>query len=311
LNTVIRAALESIKPEPRPQLAEAIEAIERSAPNRVIVVRAILAELLKRLQELRPKSLRTDGWAKDLGEALLQTEDIVSDYGRLAATVAAVSDEESARELYKGFGPILDQYSVPPEFSGPIFRPDFDFIKFHGHELFTSLVACLMREERWELISRLLAEGIPVKYQRQANGPGFQSFADLSKPLEFTRALDQERQRISVRGDILKSLYAAERPLGQIVSFDDFVAADFFLFLRSERWVPWSAVYLTAVPLFVRAAESSAVAQRIAGALALSDLEVLRKRVWAAAVALEQRFQNGWWDNPFGPDDINKIGTRP
>jgi hypothetical protein len=311
LDAAIRTALGSIKPEaPRPFTSDAIEAIERSAPNRIILVRGVLAELLKRLEEKRPKSLGAGDWAKDIEEALRRTEDIVLDYGRVAATAAAVGDEESARELYRGFGSILDQYYVPPGFSGTIFRPDFDFIKFHGHELFTTFITCLVREERWELISRLLAEGIPVKYQRQANGPGFQSFLEISKPVEFAVVLNQERKRISVRADILKSRHDSERSLGQIMPFDDFVAADFLLFLRSKGWRPWSALYLTAVPRFVRAAESSGVAQRIAGAIAVPDLEAFRQRLGESALALEQMFQNGWWDQPFGQADIGLVGSR-
>src|SRR5207247_9954719 len=119
-------------------------------------------------------------------------------------------------------------------FSGTIYPADLDFMKFHGHQLFTMFIACLIHEERWELISNLLAEGIPVKYRRRENGPGNCFFDDISKDLEFGRQLSHERRRMSVHADILKSRHAPERALGQIIPFDDFVAADYFLFLRGE-----------------------------------------------------------------------------
>jgi len=97
----------------------------------------------------------------DIEDAVMVTENIALEYARLAHVVATIGDQEVARVLYRGFGALLDQYDVPRGFSGTISTWDFDFIKFHGHEMFTILTACLIREGRWELIADLLAEAIP------------------------------------------------------------------------------------------------------------------------------------------------------
>ncbi len=130
-----------------------------------------------------------------------RTDDILLDFARLADVAAIIGDEDTLRTLYVGFGALVEQYDVPQGFSGTFHTEDFDFIKFLGHELFTSLVACLIRENRWELISKLLAEGIPVKYMRSENGPGNCYFGDISEHLEFGRVLNQERRRLSVHAD--------------------------------------------------------------------------------------------------------------
>lgn len=322
LDAAIRAAMASIRMEPpRSLLTAAIEVVESVAPNRVTVVRRFLSELILRLDEKRPKSVAAGATAKDLEDAVQQTDDIVLDYARLAEAVATIGDEEAARALYRGFGPVLEQYDVPVGFSGTIYPPDFDFMKFHGHQLFTTFIARLIHEERWELIAKLLAEGIPVKYRRRENGPGNYFFDDISKHLEFGRQLNQERRRMSVHADILKARHAPERELGKVIPFDDFTAADYFLFLRGElasetapassfAWRPWSTLFLTAVPRFIRDSESLTVARRVAAALGLPDVPAFRQRLAERAGRLERMWEIGGWDQPLSSADISRIGTR-
>jgi len=161
LEAAIRAALANPKVTSSSLVADAIEAVEQVAANRVIVVRRFLDNLLTRLEEKRPKSVASGTTAKDIEDAVMVTENIALEYARLAHVVATIGDQEVARVLYRGFGALLDQYDVPRGFSGTISTWDFDFIKFHGHEMFTILTACLIREGRWELIADLLAEAIP------------------------------------------------------------------------------------------------------------------------------------------------------
>jgi hypothetical protein len=226
-----------------------------------------------------------------------------------------------ARVLYRAFGAILEQYDVPEGFTGPVYPWDFDFMKFQGHELFTMLAACLIREERWELVSELLAAPIPVKYQRRENGPGSCSFDDISAPINFVHQLSQERQRISVRADILKARHVPERALGKIISIDDFVAADYFLFLRGElapeaapsdflAWAPWSTLFMKGAPRFIRDAESAAVARRLAVALGIPDVLMLRERLTQRAGRIKQLWRSGFWDQPLRQVDIDRIGYQ-
>jgi hypothetical protein len=322
LDLAIRTALASVKSEPpKSLLTAAIDAIEHVVPNRLVLVRRFLSELLTSITAKRPKSVSTGVSAADLEAAVLQTEDIALDYARLADAIAIMSDAECARALYRGFGPILEQYDIPQGMSGTIYTADFDFVKFLGHELFTILIACLVRENRWEIIAGLLAEGIPVKYRRSENGPGVYSFDEISEHLAFCTQLNQERRRLSVHADILKARYDPDRPLGRFMPMDDFMAADYFLFLRGDllpeatassliAWRPWSTLFLKSAPLFIREAESFKTAKRIAAALALPDVEVFRQRLEERAPRLAELFRGSFWDQPLRSSDIKKIGTR-
>ena len=165
-------ALGSIKPAPTVSLvSEAIDSIEKVAPSRVIAVRKVQAEFIQRLQAKRPKTAKDGGTTQDILDAITSTFDIAVDYTRVAAMTATMCDEESARVLHRGFGPLLEAYDLPSGFSGTFYPPDFDFMKFIGHELYTTFVACLIREGQWELITNLLAQGIPVSYSRREQGP--------------------------------------------------------------------------------------------------------------------------------------------
>jgi hypothetical protein len=179
----------------------------------------------------------------------------------------------------------------------------------------------LIHEERWELISKLLAESIPVKYVRRESGPGNCFFADISQSLVFSSQLSQLRECMSIHADILKARHASERVLGQIIPFDAFIDADYFLFLRGElapetapaasfAWRPWSTPFLTEVPRFIRDAESLTVARRIAAALGLPDVPTFRQRLAERASKLQRMWTRGWWDEPLHAADIDRIGTR-
>ena len=322
LDGAIRAALASIKVEAAPSLLnDAIEAVEQVAPNRVIAVRRFQSEIITRLDESRPKSIASGATVKDLEDAVLHTEDIVLEYAKLTESVAIMGDEEIARAMYRGFGAILERYDVPEQFSGgTIYKADFDFMKFHGHELFVTFIASLIREERWELISKLLTEGIPVKYLRAKNGPANCSFGDISEHLVFGSDLNRERKRVSVHADILQARHTTGL-LGQLMPLTDFAAADYFLFLRGELepevrpnaffvWRPWSALWLNATPRYILDAENEATARRIARALGLPDSGVLRQRLAERSARLGQMWQHALWGQPLSPADIDRIGTR-
>jgi hypothetical protein len=320
LHTAVREALASVKIDPpRSLVTEAIEAVERVAPNRVIVIRRFLSELLMRLEAKRPKSVADGATAEEIEEAILRTEDITLDYARLAEAVAAVGDEESARSLYRGFGPVLELYDPPQLPGGLSYAADADFMKFHGHELFCVFIGYLIREERWELVSKLLDEGITVRYRRKKNGPDSSLFDDISEYLVSCDDLGKKRRSMSVHADILKALFDPNRELGRLIPFEDFKAADYFLFLRAVLapeqptsfigWRPWSARYLESAPGFIRDAQRSAVAECLVRALRLPDISTLQKRLFDRAGRLDKLF-GGWWDQPLSNEDIARIGTR-
>lgn len=319
LDDALRAALGSSKPALTVSLvSEAIGSIEKVMPSRVIAVRNVQAEFVQRLRAERPKPAKDGGTTQDILDAIAATSDIVADYTRVAATTATLGDEESARALHRGFGPLLEAYDLPSGFSGTTYPSDFDFMKFIGHELYTTFVACLIREGRWELIANLLAEGIPANYSRQEQGPANCDFSQLSEHLVSFAQLNKERRRVCVHADLLKARHE-QAPLGSLMPFDEFVAADYFLFLKGElppeeiqtffAWRPWSTMFMRRVPQFIVNARYTATATRIAAALGVPDVETLKKKLRERAGRLDVMWRNIWWDQPLDPTDIDNIAT--
>jgi len=323
LNDALRAALASINREPpSTPLMRALDATHRVAPDRVIALRQALTQILDRLTKKRPKSVGKGATIEDLEGAVLQTEEVAHDYVRLAAAVATMNDEEGAKELYRGLGPILEGYDIARGAVGTIYRADFDFMKFHGHEFLTALIACLIREERWQLAAKLLAEGIPVKYRREENGPAVLFFDEASEHLIFAGQLSGKRGLRSLHADILNARYTSDKPLGQLLSSEDFMNADYFLFLRRElaaetapggliAWRPWSSLYLHSAPSFIRHAESRAAAERVAAAMSLPDAPTFRQRLAERRGRLRHLWPDDlFWRSPVSEEDALKIGTR-
>jgi hypothetical protein len=319
LDEAIRVALGSIKPAPSVSLlSEALESVEKLAPNRVLVVRRLWAEIQGRIQATRPKSVSEGATTQDLLDAIAATLDVAVDYTRLAATIATMADWEAATTLHRGFGPILEAYDLPNGFSGTFYPADFDFMKFVGHELYTTLFACLVREGRWELISHLLAQGIPVKFSRREHGPANCGFDHISEHLESFSQLNREKQRLCVHADVLKARHE-QAPLGILMPFEDFIAADYFLFLRGElstddpqtflAWRPWSSVFMKHTPHFLIEARHGATAQKIAVALGVPDVEALKRKLGEHVGRLSGMWRSGWWDQPVSAIDIDRIAT--
>jgi hypothetical protein len=105
LEAAMRSALAHLKQEPqRSPLGNALEAVRRLAPDRAIAIKQALAEILARLDEMRPKSVGAGATAADLEDAVVQTEDVAHDFAQLAEIAATMNDEGGARVLYRGLG---------------------------------------------------------------------------------------------------------------------------------------------------------------------------------------------------------------
>ncbi len=193
-----------------------------------------------------------------------------------------------AVELYNWFGQILERYSLPRGFSGSYNEADFDFFRFVGHELFVTLFAFLLREQQWEIISRLLNEPIPVRYLQREHGPGNCEWSDVSRHIRILGGELQKRGRLSFHGDVLNERHS-KGELTAILPFEEFVDADFFLYLRgllaNEKfngelpWKPWSVVWLQGTPRFLLRAQSEGQAENVRKALALPSVIEFKKRL--------------------------------
>ena len=298
-----------------------IAAIEEAKPNRTLILRRQLDDILQKLEAGEPKKPRDDGTAEELIAGIAQTQETVAEFSKVAEVIAVMNDSESALTVCRWFGRLFEKYHLPDGFAGTYNKADFDYFKFLGHELFVTFIAFLIREQRWDLLSAVLNEPIPVAHLPHEHGPGTARWEFASEHMLLLADEAQKRSRMSLHADILHARHTKDGGLGKVLPFDDFVAADFFLFLFGElpppeapsmfiEWRPWSTLYLQRAPMFMRSAEVSQTAEKIAKVLKTGNIAELKKRLTERAPRLAKLFSSGWWDYPIRTEDIERIGTR-
>ncbi len=327
LKTAIKAAVESIPQAPLlPDATEtATNAIETAAPNRILAIRRAMGQIVSELESVAPPLFRNGGTVDQLIIGLNGTVSAVGSYTRLAEAIASMDDTYAARTLYKGLIPILEHYDNPRGFTGTYNERDFDYWKFLGHELLTTLTAMLLREERYETINAIIEEPITVGSSRRAKPV---TFGYASEWLQSLEPIQKAKGRVSYHADLLRERHARKDndtpengPLADILPFDELLAADYLLFLRGElethaprdrgfEWIPWTSVYLRETPDFLHAASRTATAQRLAIALGVPDVVSLKSRLLERAARLSRLWQNGFYDQPLTKEDIERIGSR-
>ena len=315
LEVAIRAALAHI-PQPKEVslFVDTINAIEVNQPNRVLIIRRTLDEVFNRIESFQPPKHSSGGTVDGLISAINQTQETIAEFSKIASIVAAMNDSTSALEIYHWFGRIFEKYNLPENYSGPVSEADFDYFKFVGHELFVTLVAFLLREQRWNILTNILEEPIPIAYLRYDNGPAnvYWNFANEHLPLLIYES--EKRKRLSLHADLLNDRHTTGG-LAAILPADDFIAADFFLSLRGDSvsgsgfstdWIARSVVYLKHVPMFIRNAEQKLTADQLIKALKIPNIIEFKKRLEAAPA--KGIYERAFW--PIHKADIDRIGTR-
>jgi hypothetical protein len=228
---------------------------------------------------------------------------------------------EAALELLRWFGDIFERYDLPENFRGTFNYADQDYFKFLGHELYVTFIGFFIRERRWDMLERILVEPISVRYIPRYDGPSSVDWKFASAHLRSFINESPRRQRVSLHADILKERHTTGG-LAAIMPFEDFMAADYFLFLLGEmppenapasffEWRPWSALYLKRAPAFLRSAEHKQIAAQIMKALHIESAEEFRKRLAARAPRLAKLFTNDlFWEGPLRTEDVERFGTR-
>ncbi|MBL8680171.1 MAG: hypothetical protein JNK05_13430 [Myxococcales bacterium] len=305
-------------PAPPSPAALLIEAVERQQPVQRAAARRYMADLLRVLDTLRPPTTIDD---EALVAALTATRAPVAEFARVAQTLAAYRAEDAAAEVYRGFEQLLVRYDLPQGFSGTYNRTDFDFYKFLGHELLVVLVAAFLREEAWRSINALLRTPLAVRGSRPDRTTDYK---DVSK---YTMLLDDVRRdrlktnntvRLSIHADLLKDWYS-NGDLAEVVGWEQFKAADYFLYVRSridadgphsDVWRPWSVLYLRDLPDFVVRAESKQFATQLAEGFGLADMASLGNRIKQATEELQELYRSAFWDRPGRDYRWERIASR-
>jgi hypothetical protein len=274
-----------------------------------------MKSLNSRYLEFAPKfpEAQEEGEPDDiLIQAIEKTLHISIEFARLAEATAILNSNEVAITLLKAFDQILEHYRTPRGFSGHYQETQFDFFKFIGHELFVIFISFLIRENRWELITNILDEGIFIN-NAPSGMPDSVSFEYISEYIESLRYRKQRLQlnRISIHADILNERHTSGK-LGEICPMDQFIAADLFLFLRADsKWTPWSTLYLFEhFPKFIVEAKREKYAKQLLQPLGVKDIDTLRSLIADRRSQLHQYFRTGFWHSSLDDFDLTSIGSK-
>ncbi|NRB05965.1 MAG: hypothetical protein HRU34_00300 [Richelia sp.] len=125
--------------------------------------------------------------------------------------------------------------------------------------------------------------------------------------------------RILLHPDILNERHT-QAELAEIVPMQQFMDADYFLFLRSEfqaptasqwdQWIPWSKVYMNQTPRYLLKAERIQYAQELLFPLGIDNINDFRLALVQAIEKFDKMFTNGFPNHLFRTFDPKTIGSR-
>lgn len=313
LEAALRGAVTTPSATAEPNAIEpALKAIENAEPGRPVQLRKALASIIAQLDAVQPKRAREGGTEDDLMKAIDNSQEAIADAARIAEVIAIVGDQGAATDMYRWFGNVLERYDLPREFQGSYNTGDFDFFKFIGYAMFTNFIAVLLRERKWTILEHVLSEPLPIKFIRGQDGPGSILWQRLSAYAPGLMGYGRSKGRMSLPGDLVKSHHTTGA-VATVVSFEDFIEADYFLFVRScaddAGWTPWSYPFLEHVPAFIRAAERKNTAEQLAKAVNANGIPELRKQIVGGWSHLREVFSSGFLRTLMRESDIDRIGT--
>lgn len=320
LRTVLTTSAIDSRPAGPPPLADQlIEAIREGRPHQASLARRFMRQLALDLDVQKPDldtSLVKEAYER-LAAALPRTIPLAIDFAQVGDAVATYDAGDAARAIFQGFSGILEGYDLPPGYSGGFYGHQFDFLRFVGHELIVTLFAMLIREERWETISDLLEHDIPVRNAPHGQG-GVVSFEYASRAGGIWRDASRVMERVSLQSDLIDKRHT-EGPLAELVPAEQFMDADYFLFLRSvltpsdtsyAGWAAWSCLRLRHVPRYLLNAVRVRGAEQLLRPLGVADIATMRSRLRERGGLLSKIFETPWYRGI--PDfDPNAIGSRP
>lgn len=230
------------------------------------------------------------------------------------------ANSDGVQALYDFFGKGLRTYKPPDGFSGTFRGTDFDGFKFLVYEMFVSLVASLVRNNRWDMLGHILAEDLFVEKKHDSSYVSFERVSAYVQSLDELRNRRLNKNRVSLMGDVLKERFTNSQ-LSQLLSHKDFLEADYFLFMRTvchtgdtqrlhDVWCPRACVWLDRAPSYVIKAESRRFLASMLPATGFSDETTFKQNLIQKHGAFTTYFASGWKDDPLEDFDLNKLGTR-
>jgi len=263
------------------------DAVRQGASAAAAYVREYGDSLLPELKALAPV---LDG-GENGDDRILEAIDAMRPYARQFIEVAHVAtrysqDErvwESILRLLESVGILMWRDSSMTSWNSN----QFDAYRIIAHELFISVIAVALDEERFDLASIALSRPWLMRDPADgANNPSTSDFTDFNQHVESLdiRKRRLKLNRISLRADIIQEAHQA----GAFPSFESILQAEFVVFVRSlaqaneMRWYPFLLVYATGrfqpFTVFARA-ESKQYFNRLAPVLGVSTVADLQRHL--------------------------------
>ncbi|NEO53362.1 MAG: hypothetical protein F6K54_09880 [Okeania sp. SIO3B5] len=308
--------------------------IKRDVPWSGTKIKKYVKQLDSKIKDMTPifseKSVENEDL---LIKAIDKTEELVIEFAGFMEVIATTKESnDAAISLYQRFGEIITHYFPPvslffkvldknrhqdSEFVSQEKTFDLDLYKFITHELFVTYFSFLIRENRWVLISEILKETV---FCPDNSWDLLDSLSillnDISQPVELFENSSNNRH-----SEILNQRHTNGK-IAEIVPMQQFIEADFFLFLLSQRktedssnsyWHGWSLFYMEKTPKYLLEAKKVDFAEQLLSPLGLDTIEQLRSLISDAKTRLEQIWSNPSIESPylplrnFNPEDIGSI----
>ncbi|NEP82074.1 MAG: nucleotide-binding protein [Okeania sp. SIO3C4] len=305
----------------------AIISVKQGDRSSSIQVHQFMEWLDHQIKKLAPKFSKKSVDKEDLLiKAINKTEELVIEFASLAEVIATRTESSDAATSLYGYFQVmfLDYYSFSNLFGDLIddvfddrnqVKDNLDFYKFIGHELFVTYFSFLIRENRWRLILEIMNEDL---FEDNSPLQTYQMIKlnDISQPVELF-----ENSSNNSHSEILNQRHTNGK-IAEIVPMQEFIEADFFLFLLSESktedssdsyWHGWSLFHMEQPPKYLLEAKKVDFAEQLLSSLGLETIEELRSLISHAKIKFEQI-----WINPsiessylplrnFNPEDIGSI----
>jgi len=297
-------------------------AVRERHPDELARVREYMDDLVTKIPLISPPHAN-DILDEQLIQAINASTEMVIEFAQVVKIIAEMNAVEAAKAVYEGFAEICNLYTVPQGEQRRDNTVTYDLARFLGYELFVMFIALLIRNKRWELIGILLDEELYARTRNFA-GPEFVLFSSLCQPVAL---LHQRNERLALHKRSLQGNLLYERHLeGDLVKFvsaEQFMEADYFLFLRSLlnpttlpkwiEWRAWSTVPMEKPARFLQASIRREFAQQLIRSLGLPDIPTLQSRLTERQNALTHMWTYGFnspWFDPLERFDISAIGSR-
>ena len=143
-----------------------------------------LETLLSDLEQTKPDFSKFDEYDDAIVDQIENGAPITYRFIEAALLASKYGNPDGVQALYDFFGKALRTYELPDGLSGAFRRTDFDGFRFLVYEMFVSLIASLIRNNRWDMLGHILAEDLFVEKRHES------TYVSFERVSTYVRSLD-------------------------------------------------------------------------------------------------------------------------